>query len=142
MKKNRSMGVGSVSLVLIFCALCLTVFALLTLSSANNEKKLATKLADSTSGYYAADLEATEVLSEIKLLLESGESLPDTINCVNIKTEQAGTDRHISYRCAIDENRVISVALEYDAGSLTVTSWKETEIKDWNPDDSIDVWQG
>lgn len=57
MKQNRtsfSMGIGTTSLLTIFVLLCLVVFAVLSLVSANADWKLADRLAQRTAAYYAA----------------------------------------------------------------------------------------
>ncbi len=57
MKQNRtsfSMGIGTTSLLTIFVLLCLVVFAVLSLVSANADWKLADRLAQRTAAYYTA----------------------------------------------------------------------------------------
>ena len=46
---------GAVSLIMIFCVLCLSVFAVLTLSTAVGEKKLTDLTAERAQDWYAAD---------------------------------------------------------------------------------------
>ena len=47
-------NIGMSSLILIFIVLCLTVFGLLSLSSAGSDWKLARKNAEAVRGYYKA----------------------------------------------------------------------------------------
>ena len=59
---KRGGGVsGAVSLVMIFCVLCLAVFAVLTLATADREAKLAEMTARSAADYYEADRRAVEI---------------------------------------------------------------------------------
>ena len=63
---KRSGGVsGAVSLVMIFCVLCLAVFAVLTLSTAVREQGLAELTAQRAREYYEADAEAVAALVAI-----------------------------------------------------------------------------
>lgn len=56
---------GAVSLVMIFVVLCLTVFSVLTLSTAVGESKLAQATAQHTADYYAADAQATAIAAQL-----------------------------------------------------------------------------
>ncbi len=56
---------GAVSLVMIFCVLCLSVFAVLTLSTAMNEKRLSDLAAQRTAEYFEADCRAAEIVSDL-----------------------------------------------------------------------------
>lgn len=56
---------GAVSLVMIFAVLCLTVFSVLTLSTAVGESKLAQATVQHTADYYAADAQATAIAAQL-----------------------------------------------------------------------------
>ena len=65
---KRGGGVsGAVSLVMIFCVLCLAVFAVLTLATADRERNLAQLTAQRAEAYYEADRQATEVLAAMQM---------------------------------------------------------------------------
>ena len=66
---KRGGGVsGAVSLVMIFCVLCLAVFAVLTLATADREAKLAEMTARSAADYYEADHRAVEIAAALHKL--------------------------------------------------------------------------
>ena len=66
---KRSGGVsGAVSLVMIFCVLCLAVFAVLTLSTAVREQGLAELTAQRAREYYEADADAVAALVAIAVV--------------------------------------------------------------------------
>ena len=70
--------VGISSLFAVLIILCLTVFAILARLSAEDERKLAEKAADSISVYYAAEYRAVEQLAQIQSqlhLYEIGEEI-------------------------------------------------------------------
>ena len=58
--------VGGVSLLVVFAVLCLTVFALLSLSTVRADDRLSQASARAVSGYYAADCQAQEVLARLR----------------------------------------------------------------------------
>ena len=59
------MGTGTTSLLMIFVLLCLVVFAVLSLVSANAGFKLADRLAQRTAAYYAASQKGQQRLEEL-----------------------------------------------------------------------------
>ena len=67
---------GVVSLVMIFCSLCLCVFAVLTFASADRERVMCEMTARSAGEYYAADYEAVKEAAAVKAKgLSAGESV-------------------------------------------------------------------
>ena len=64
---RRSGGVsGAVSLVMIFCVLCLVIFSVLTLSTAEREYKLSEKTVRNAEEYYRADYKATVIVAALR----------------------------------------------------------------------------
>ena len=58
-------AVGGSSLLVIFAVLCLTVFALLSLSSVQAERRLADAATQAVVDYHEADLRAEEILARL-----------------------------------------------------------------------------
>lgn len=137
MTKRKGLGVGSVSLVLIFAVLCLTIFALLTLSTARSDASLAERAAQSAKDYYAADTQAERVYIGVAEALKNGER-PETVCGISLTYDGS----YISYICPIDERRSVCVVLRYDGGDAEVLQWQETQDENWTPDESIKVWSG
>lgn len=133
MAKRRGLGVGSVSLILIFSVLCLTIFALLTLSSARSDTALARRAARSAQEYYAADTEAQLILAQLTEALRSGER-PDTVRGCPVSYDAAGA----AFSVCAGQDRYLSVAL---SPSGEVTSWREVSGEGWNSDESINVYK-
>ena len=120
-------AVGGSSLLVIFAVLCLTVFALLSLSSVQAEQRQADAASDSIRGYYNADLDAQEIYA----LLRSGKKVEGV-------REENGM---FFYEVPISQRQVLAVELEYKDGDWNILRWEavpvETEL-----DDSLDVWKG
>ena len=139
--KRNAVGLGGASLVLIFSILCLAIFAVLALSSANREKTLTDRLKASTEAYYAADSRAVEVEVKLREALARGET-PSEIDGVTV-TAQNDT---YTFACPIDERRTLAVVLKAARNQLPVTlqtlQWCEISTADWTPQEELDVWKG
>lgn len=71
--KNPAPVVGGSSLLVIFAVLCLTVFAVLSLTQAQADRRLAQSSWSAVTGYYRADCQAQEILSRLR----AGEAPPE-----------------------------------------------------------------
>ena len=74
-KKKPKISIGITSMTVILCVLCLTVFSVLTLSTALSEQKFSEKKALSTQNYYAAEAEAAAIVNGLQEAWKSGEDL-------------------------------------------------------------------
>ena len=129
-KKDRDIqppAVGSSSLLVAFALLCLTVFALLSLSTVQAEKRLSQSSAQAVESYYRADCQAEELFARLR----SGE-LPQEV------TLSQGVYR---YSVPMGENLELQVELTRAGDRWTVLRWQtmapETEL-----DDGLPVWGG
>ncbi len=139
MSRQKGLGVGSISLILIFSVLCMSVFALLSLTTAANDKRLALRFAGSAESFYAADTAAEELLWKISGQLKLGNA-PENIGNTDILYEQRSRSTVFAYLCPIDENRSIAVLAEYQDGKTKVMEWLETNNESWNPQEHIAVF--
>ncbi len=121
-------AVGGTALLTIFAVLCLTVFALLSLSTALSGQRLAEASIKSTEEYYAASVEAEDILARLR----AGE-IPEGVS------SEGG---NYSYRCPIGENASLVVELSEDGGEWTVLRWQSVSTLQWENDSSLPVWSG
>ena len=135
--KRNAVGLGGASLVLIFSVLCLAIFAVLALSSANREKTLTERLETSTSAYYAADSAAVEIAAKLQQALSRGDT-PAQLDGVALTYENGAC----AYACPIDDRRTLAVVLQTDGAAPRVLEWRETDAADWTPQQQLDVWKG
>lgn len=130
--RKRTYGVplvGGSSLLVIFAVLCLTVFALLTLSTVEAGGRLSQKSAAAVTAYYEADCKAQEVLAKLR---SGGE--PEGVTAEN------GVLR---YTIPITEGQELRVLLQRDAvGTYRVLEWKAAASGAWTPDMTLRVWDG
>jgi len=130
MRKRDSFSppaIGGSSLLVIFGVLCLTVFALLSLSSVLAERRLADAAVQSVTDHYRAELRAEEIYARLR----QGEAVEGV-------RETEGT---YEYMIPISARQTLAVAVRREGESWTVLRWQavttETEL-----DDSLDVWKG
>ena len=131
-------GVGSASIVLVFAVLCLTVFSLITLIVAKNNKSLADTEAKLVTNYYEADALAEKILAEI---VEAGD-IPDSVRGVEIEKhwDMALEMDVASYICPLSDEKELYVKLAFDWDRIEVVNWQMLDIGEWEFDDSLGVW--
>ena len=119
---------GGSSLLVIFAVLCLTVFALLGLSTVQADSRLSEASANAVSAYYQADAQAESTLA----LMRSGQT-PDGISVHG--------DIY-SFVCPISETQELQVEVQHSGEAWTVLRWQAVSVTQWEADDSLDVWDG
>ena len=120
--------VGGSSLLVIFAILCLTIFTLLALSTAQADSRLSDASIKAVSDYYAADMEAERILS----LLRQGEMPPDVTRQDNV----------YSYSCPINDNQSLFVTVQITETEYTILQWQMLPTIQWESDDELVVWDG
>lgn len=128
-KKSFSVPVvGASSLLVIFAVLCLTVFALLSISTVRAGQRLSDSTNQAVLDYYAADCQAEEILARLRAgaLLEGVE-------------EFAGV---YSYTCPISDTQSLAVEVMVNGEDYTILRWQAVSTADWQADDTLHVWDG
>ena len=125
---SRGAPVGGSSLLVIFAVLCLTVFALLALSTVQAGERLSVRSAQAVSDYYDADLRAEQILARIR----AGE-------CPEGVTAQDG---RYDYSVPMTEAQMLEVSVQLEEDGYTVLRWQTVYTADWQPDTSLDLWDG
>lgn len=122
-------AVGGSSLLVIFAVLCLTVFALLTLSTVQANGRLSDRSAQAVLDYYQADTQAEHILAQLR----QG-TVPQGV------TDEGGGQ--YSYTCPISDTQALDVQVQISGSEYTVLRWQAVSIADWEADDSLAVWDG
>ena len=135
---------GGISLLTVFAVLCLTVFALLTLSTVQADLRLADLSAQAVSGYYQADVQAQTILARLRRGDDPGDTAFD-VEIVGDEQTPAALDRSYliySYTCPISETQELSVSVRMDDDRYTILRWQAVSTLDWQADENIEVWDG
>ena len=119
--------VGGSSLLVIFAVLCMTVFALLSLSTVLADGRLNQASVEAVSAYYMADTQAEEIFAKLR----QGE-LPEEV------TEKNGI---YTYSCPISENQTLQVKLQKTAAGWKVLRWQAVVTAEWE-EDTLNLWDG
>jgi len=120
-------AIGGSSLLVIFAVLCLTVFALLSLSTVLAEKRIADASVQAVSAYYEADLEAEQIFARLRA--------EETVDGVQ-------TDGEVFfYSCPVTEYQTLEVELRKETNGWEICRWQV--IAHSRPiSDDLHVWDG
>ncbi|MBQ3009862.1 MAG: hypothetical protein IJD81_01580 [Oscillospiraceae bacterium] len=127
-QRNAAPVVGGSSLLVIFAVLCLTVFALLGLSTVQADGRLSDISALAVTDYYTADSMAEEILAQLR----SGE-IPDGV---------AERDGVYTYACRISDTGELQVAVKINGGDYEILRWQAVTTSEWTANDALSVWDG
>lgn len=128
MKKSAFSAVGISSLLVIFAVLCLTVFALLSLSTVQAQRRLSESSQRAITGYYEADCEAEQILAALR----SGDCPEDVTK----------SDDVFTYTCRISDTQALAVSVKLSGTQYTILQWQVVSTVDWEADDKLPVWDG
>ncbi len=121
-------AVGGSSLFVIFAVLCLTILAVLGISTVQADGRLMKASAESVSAYYEADCEAEAILAELR----SG----------NLPAGVVKNDNCYSYQCVISDVLLLDVEVSVNGDAYKVLRWQVVSTTDWQQEDSMQVWDG
>ena len=128
-RKIQAPMVGGSSLLVIFAVLCLTVFALLGLSTVQADRRLTDASIAAVTAYYAADCEAERILAQIR----AGKT-PEGV---------AQEDGVYRYACRISDTQALFVEAAVQAeDDWQILRWQAAPTVVREGDDSISVWDG
>lgn len=127
-RREAPPAVGGSSLLVIFAVLCLTIFALLGLSTVQADGRLAETSMAAARGYYEADTQAELILSKLRQGI-----VPEGV------TEKDGK---YSYRCEISEVQSLVVEVQITGSEYQILRWQPVSTAEWEEDDSLNVWNG
>ena len=131
---KRSGGVsGAVSLVMIFCILCLVIFSVLTLATAERERKLTEMAAKNAAEYYKADYAATQIAAA----LQRGADLPGD-SAVDIMWDGDTA----SFLLPVGDSLGLDVAVSIRDGGCDILRWRTVYTDSWEPDGGLDLRGG
>ena len=124
---------GAVSLVMIFCVLCMAVFSVLTFATAQREERLAKLNEERARAYYEADAKAIEVINALK----NGEE-PE----VDVAYETENGVRIMEFEIPAGGDLALSVRASIENGEVTIYRWQTLFEGEWEMDESFQVWDG
>lgn len=121
-------AIGGISLLVAFAVLCLTVFALLSLSTVQAQSRLADASLRAVAEYYAADSEALRILA----LLRMGET-PEGVQAEGSVC---------SYACPISEKQMLEVEISVSGEEYEILRWQAVPDGQDSDESGFDLWDG
>lgn len=145
------MGVGYVSVMLIFAVICLTIFAVLSFKAAISTDSYNERSGEFMQQYYAADTSAKETLSKLNdCAFEAAKSdffedeftkAVQNMDGVSAKKVQQGIS--VSYSASINQQQKLLVEILFDEnGKYKIEQWQSRNIFEENSDSHLNVWDG
>ena len=131
MKEKTSLTppvIGASSLLVIFAVLCLTIFALLSISTVQADGRLSDHAAKAVVDYYQADAEAERILAKLR-----AGAKPDGVS-------QEGN--LYTYTCTISDTQLLAVQVMVENNNYTILRWQVISNVRWEADDKRPVWGG
>lgn len=126
-ERTSPLAIGGSSLLVIFGVLCLTVLALLSLSTVLAEQRMAESAHRAVTGYYEADLEAERIFARLR----KGETVPGVV-------EENGICR---YSCPISAYQVLKVELQETEDGWIILRWQAVAHPE-TVEETLPVWNG
>lgn len=127
-KHKQTLGVGLLSIIVIFVIISLTVLGSLGVISARADYKLSQKNGEYIKAYYVAEKQAEEILASIHESRLSGEDF-------NIPVTYKVEDNSITYRVPIVDSQLLEVII-----SLEKDNKKDYQILAWHVVNTME-WQ-
>lgn len=155
-KKIKSgIGIGYVSVMMIFAVICLTILAVLAFQAASSDEKLSEKNIDFTREYYAADTEAKRILMQLdNAALTAAESPFFEESFTELSAESgANLSRtaegfRAEYLVPLNERLFLRVGAVFysfpaahDGNRFEIVEWRTASASDAS-DKPLNVWDG
>lgn len=149
--RKIGMGVGYVSVMLVFAVICLTIFAVLSFKAAISTDSFNDRSSEFMKQYYAADTEAKKTLSQLNdcaynaktsgFFEDSFAESAQNIEGVNVRAVQNGIS--VSYTVAINDSQELYVNVVFDwNGEFRIAQWKSCNIYEDDSNSHLGVWDG
>lgn len=123
---------GPLALLLTVISICMTVFAILTFSTARADLALAKRYAYTTSVRYNLEKSGQEYLQEVDEILKDGGTLYDLF-------EAEMDSKGISVYQIEESGYTLTIGLKQKGSTYSIEVWKIE--KEWNQDEKIeDLW--
>ncbi len=128
-KREAPPAIGGSSLLVIFAVLCLTIFALLGLSTVQADRRLAEASQEAVKNYYEADAQAELILAKLRqgILPEGVEKKYESVYC---------------YQCKVSDVQELQVEVLITGSEYEILRWQLTSTAEWEEEDNLNLWNG
>lgn len=149
--KGAGLGVGYVSVMIIFAIICLTIFAVLSFRAASSNDAFNERSGEYLKQYYAADSLAKEKLARLNDIAykaaksdffeDSFEMSAGEIEGVSLSKSPRGCEA--KYSVVINDRQELVVIVDFSAaGGYNIIRWQSRVISSEESDSHPNVWDG
>lgn len=144
MRKNKQgMSVGVVSLIMIFVVFLLVSLAVLSLTTASANTRMAEKSLSMQNAYYEADATAQETLAQIDGVLRTGGADSGALEALGRGVVYDPETGVIAFDTKVSSTATLKSELRVEGDSVSVIRWQTVMDGDWQPDsDTENLWNG
>ena len=152
--EGRGIGVGYVTLIMLFAVICLTVLASLSYQAARANDKLNEKSISFAEGYYSADSNAKKILSELDegaMLSHETGFFDDSFPAIceeyeNVTVRKIPEGYEASFSESVSGNLELSVKIVFFSAAsgerrYRIEQWKTVSVGA-EEDSLLGVWNG
>ena len=132
-------AIGVCSLITVFAVLCMSIFAVLSISSAQADRRLAEQSYAAMQARYAADCSAEEILSNLR----QGK-IPDGVECISENYGKPEKKTTYIYSCPVSDTQELEVKVRINqkARGYEILRWKIVSTVSWEREDTLNLWDG
>ena len=149
--RGNGVGVGYISVMIIFAVVCLTLFAVRSYRAASSNDAINERSGEYLRQYYKADSSAKRILAQLDECAESAresgcfaesvEFSAGEIEGVSVALTRGGCSA--AYSVEINERQELAVRVTFrSGGGYEITRWQSRIISSDKSDDRINVWDG
>lgn len=152
--RDRGMGVGYVTLIMLFAVICLTVLAALSYQAARANDKLNEKSASFTHSFYDADIKAKELLSQLDetaLTCHNSGFFEDSFQMYceeydNLTVRKVPEGTAVAFVYPVSDNLELSAEIVFfstpqNDKRYRIEKWKTVAVSE-ETDGTLGVWTG
>jgi len=111
-------GIGGVTLLTVLLVLCLTLFSVLALSSAQADFRLSEKNAKSITDYYTVENRANEFMRAAGELWPDGQARPLSFSYINSLNELYDDEDYAIWAYEEGDGLIVSADIQLETGSV------------------------
>lgn len=147
---GTGLGVGYVTVMMIFAVICMTIFAVLSYSAASSDSSFNKRSGEYLKQYYAADSSAKQTLARLDEIAQSYvksgffedfESAAAEVEGVKVSRVREGFSA--SWSVMINDRQELAAVVEFtEDGGCEITGWQCRTISSESSDEHLNVWDG
>lgn len=145
---GTGLGVGYVTVMMIFAVVCMTIFAVLSYSAASSDSGFNKRSGEYLKQYYAADSSAKAKLARLDALAKSAadsgffEDFESAAEELGVKVSRVSGGFAAYWTVGINDRQELAASAEFtEDGGCEITGWQSRAISA-DSDEHLNVWDG